>query len=313
MQPGTRRLFVLVSLAVFFTLGGALPFAMVCFVLLVAQFRLAGEHAKARGVILLASLAAAVVLGSPAAGLACGASAASGLPVAWLVERRWTFGWRLAAVSVVAFAAVAAYMLVGWQSLRHEMTIFLNARIAEWEASEISNEQVVEFVRWWDVNYAYLGFGSVFGSVVLLVSFMLSVLDRWQQAPETRARRKPTGFQRMQVPDWAVWVAITVAALWFVEDRWPNPALRFVTWNAALGLTFVYWLNGFSILLYALSVFKASAFATAMVFVGFVLFSSFLPALVVFGLFDTWFGFRTRFWRLALPHGARHQADDPDR
>lgn len=313
MEPSAPRIIAFLSLAVFLTFAGAFPLALVCYVLLTAQLQLAGERNKTLGVILFAGFVAVALFGSALMGLVHSGAAAAGILVARLIERRWSFGWRLTVVSALAFLLVAGVMLAGWETLRHEMTIFINARIAELEASDVSSEQVIEFGRWWDVNYAYLGIGSAFGSVLLLVAFMLSVLDRWQQPLAMRARRKPTGFQRMQIPDWVVWVAIAVAALWFVDSYWPNDALRFVTWNTALGLAFLYWLNGYSILLYSLSVFKASAFATFMVFSGFVLFSSFLPGLVVFGLFDTWFGFRTRFWRIALPRGTRYRVDDPDR
>jgi len=312
MQPGTQRFFVLFPLAIFLMLAGALPLAMLCFVLLAAQHWLAGEPPRAWGVVLLSGAVSGVLLGSLSVAVVLAATAASGIPIAMLLQRGWPYGRRLALVSAIVFALAGGVMALNWQALQTDMTVFINKRIAEMAENDVSNEQVVELSKWWNVNYAYLGPGSVFGSVLFTCAFLLSVLDRWQRKPEDATRRKPTGFQRMRTPDWVVWIAIAVALLWFAEQRWPNEALRAVTWNTALGLLFVYWLNGFSILLYALSVFKASAFATFMVFAGFILFGSMLPALSVLGLFDTWYDFRMRCRRFKLFRHLSYRAGNRD-
>lgn len=312
MQPGVTRALVLFPLAFFMVLVGAHPLAIVCYALLTAQYWLEGERRKAAGVTLAAGAVAGVLLGSLSLALVHAAMAAGGILVAELVWRGWPFGRRLALVSGLAYAGVALGMLANWQQLRRDMTVFINARIDEMAAGNASNAQVIEFAKWWDVNYSYLGPGSVFGSVLLLSAFTLCVLDRWRRDPEAIAKRRPSEFQRMKVPDWVVWVVIVVALLWFADQRWPNDALRAATWNTAIGLTFVYWLNGFSILLYALSVFKATALAMFLVFSGLILFNSMLPILGVFGLFDTWYNFRTRFRRLALLRRLSYRPDGRD-
>lgn len=312
IQPGMQRFLVLFPLALIMMQGGAYPIAIVCFVLLTAHYWFAGETRKALGVSLLAGATGGVLLVSPLDAVATWLFALSGIPLAVMMARGWPYGRRLAVVCGVAFTAMAGYMVANWAAYRHETTVFMNARIAEWTQANAVDDTVVEAMKWSDVNLVYVVFGIMFGSVLLLSAFVLCVLDRWHRKPEAVAKRKPTGFQRMQVPDWVVWFAIAVALLWFAEDRWPNNLLRIATWNAAIGLTFVYWLNGLSILLYALSVLKASTLAVLMVFSGFIVFQGLLPMLGVFGLFDTWYDFRMRFRRLALLRGLSYRAGGRD-
>jgi len=320
MQSGVKRFLVWLPLAFFLVLARldpvmlatCIPLTAGCCALFAARYWLADERGKAWKMVPFLGVITGLVLGSATAGVIHGIAAASGVPLAIMLQRRWPYGWRLALVSALVFSLVGGVMLANWRDVRAFVTQLSNARINEMAENGISADQTVEFMKWWDVNYAFLGPGSVFGTVLFLSAFLLSVLDRWQRAPEAAAKRKPTGFQRMQLPDWAVWIAIVVALLWFAEQRWPNEVLRALTWNSAIGLVFVYWLNGYSILLYALTVFKASAFATFMVFSGFVLFSGMLPALSVLGLFDTWYDFRMRCRRLALFRHLSYRANNRD-
>jgi hypothetical protein len=308
MLAGVQRFLVLATLVVVVLLARLHPVMLACCLpltstycaLIAARIWFAGDRARAWAVVPLAGLLSGLALASLPAALIHAIAAAGGLALAALLRRGWSFGWCLALASTVVFAAVAAQMIVGWSDVRAFVTVMSNARISQLADSGVPDDGSLDFLRWWDLNYVYIGFGFAFGSVLLMSTFLLSVLDRFRRDPEAIAKRKPTGFQRMQVPDWAVWIAIMLAVMWFAEQRWPNEALRIVTWNAAIGLSFVYWLNGFSILLYALSVFKATVFGTFMVFTVFMLFSSLLPALSVFGFFDTWYDFRTRFRRLAI-------------
>lgn len=307
-----QQLALLLPLAFLFLLAGALPLSALCCVLITAQYGLAGEPRKAAGVAALSGAAVALLLGSLPLGIVHAALASGGILVAALMRRGWSFGARLALVTGLLFVTSALFTLANWDTWRHGLTVFINARIAEMNASEVSNDQAVEFAKWWDVNSQNLAFGSLFGTILYLSAFTLSVLDRGQQPPDARLKRRPTGFQRMRVPDWVVWAAIAAAALWFADQRWPNDVLRAVAWNLAIGLSFLYWLNGFSILLYALSIFKASALAVLLVFAGFVLFSSLLPALTVMGFFDTWYEFRMRFRRAALLRRISQRSADQD-
>lgn len=311
MKPGVQRSMVLLILAFLFMATSAHPLAIVCYVLLSALYRLSGEVKKAAGVVLWAALAALIVMNSFMLALAYAAGAGMGIVLALTVERRWSYGWQLTLATGAGFSAMAGLMLATWDSLRHETTIFFNARIAEFEAQEHVNTQWIEVFRWWDLHYESVALGSSFASILILAAITLCLLERWQRDPETRARRKPTGFQRMRLPDWLVWIAILAALLWFAEDRWPNPALRAVVWNTALGLVSLYWLNGMSILLYATTVFKATAFGMFMVFSGLVVFQL-MPILGIFGLFDTWYDFRMRLRRFAILRTVSARPDDQD-
>ena len=311
MKPGVRRYVMLFVLAFLFMAASALPLAIVCYVLLGALYELSGERKKAAGVALWAAVSGLLVMNSFVLALALAAGAGMGIVLALAIQRNWSYGWQLTLAAGTGFGAMAGLMLVTWETLRHDTTIFFNKRIEELQAQENVNAQWVEMFRWWDLNYKYVALGSAFGSILVLAAITLCLLERWQRDPETRARRKPTGFQKMHVPDWAVWIAIAVALMWFADGYWPNTALRAVAWNTALGLLSVYWLNGVSILLYAITVFKATAFGTFMVFSGMMLFGLW-PMLGIFGLFDTWYDFRMRFRRLAMLRHVSYRPDDQD-
>lgn len=312
MKPSVRRSVGLFCLAFIFTAGSAFPLAIVCYALLAAGYRLSGDSRKALGVALWAALSAFALLNSFVAALALAAGAVMGLVLAAVSERRWSYGWQLTLAAGAGFAALCAPLLADWNGARHEATIFFNARIDEFQAMENVNAQWIDMFRWWDLHYNYVVLGSSFGSVLILAAFTICVLDRWQRDPEAAARRKPTGFQRMRVPDWVVWIAIAAALMWFVDVYYrENPVLRAISWNMALGLLGVYLLNGVSIMLYALTVFKASAFTGFMVMSGIMLFGMW-PMLGIFGLFDTWYDFRMRFRRIAMLRRVMTRPDDND-
>ncbi len=300
----------LLVLGLLLMLAGAVPLAAVCFIVLSARHWLAGERRKAWGVSLLAGVTATVMMFSPAQGVFYLAASSMGCLLGVLMERNWSFGRRFAALSSLASGLVAVVMAATWQQLRKDTTVFMNARIAEFEAQGDASEQWLEMFRWYDVNYAYIGFGSVVASVLLLVAFMLCVIDRSQRSLSAKPRRT-TGFQRMRLPDWMVWVAIAVALLWMADHRWPNELLRVISWNAAIILTCVYWLNGLAILLYALTILKATTLASFVILSGMILFGL-MHLLGLVGLFDTWCNFRIRLRRVAMLRNVAYRPEDPD-
>jgi hypothetical protein len=312
MKPGVQRSMGLFFLAFLFTAASAYPLAIVCYALLGATYRLSGDVKKALGVALWAAVSALIILNSFVVALALAAGAAMGIILAEAIERRWSYGWQLTLAAGVGYSAMAVPMLLTWSEARHDVTIFINARIAEFEAMENVNTQWVEIFRWYDLHYENVAFGSSFGSVLIVSAITLCLLERWQRDPETQARRKPTGFQRMRLPDWVVWIAIAAALMWFVDVYYrPDPVLRAISWNTALALVGIYLLNGVSILLFAMTVFKASAFAGFMVMSGVLLFGMW-PVLGIFGLFDTWYDFRMRFRRIAMLRRVSYRPDDHD-
>ncbi len=312
MKPGVQRSMGLFFLALLFMAASAYPLAIVCYALLGATYRLSGDVKKALGVALWAAVSALIVVNSFMVALALAAGATMGIVLAEAIERRWSYGWQLTLAAGAGFAAMVVPMLLTWSKARHDVTIFINARIAEFEAMENVNSQWIEIFRWYDLHYENVVFGSTFASVLILSAITISLLERWQRDPESRTRRKPTGFQRMRVADWVVWVAIAAALMWFVDvDFRESPVLRAVSWNTALALLGIYVLNGVSILFYALTIFKASAFAGFMVMTGIMLFGMW-PVLGILGLFDTWYDFRMRFRRIAMLRRISYRPDDHD-
>lgn len=310
-RPDLRRAAAFLALATLFMALGLAPLAIACFMVLVARLRLAGEVKLAGGAVALAAALPVILLNSFMVALACAAGAAMGFGVAFAIERQWSFGRQLALVAGTGFAAMAGAMLSAWQALRHNNTIFINARIAELNAQEGDFTAWIEMLKWSDLNYDNVALGSAFGSILIVSAVALALVERTRRSPEEIQRRRPSGFQRMRVPDWMVWFAIAAALIWLADFRWPHPALRAISWNAAIALNCLYWLNGVSILLYALTVFKASFLGLFMVLSGLFVFGLW-PLLGVFGLFDTWYDFRMRFRRLAMLRRVAFRPDDRD-
>lgn len=297
---GLMQVLPLFLAGLFLMILGMFPLACMCFAVIAARHWLAGERPRAFGVAAVVGAIALILLGSVVASAVFGAVTLLGCLAGALVERRWSYGWQLSVLAPAAFVFAAGFVI----SVRHEVTIMLNARIDEWKGQPGFDENMLDMFRWYDLNFAYLGMGMTFASVLFASAMVLSVLERGYTT-----RRKTTGFQRMRLPDWLVWVAIAVALLWLVDSRWHHEALRMVSWNAAVALSAVYWLNGFSILLYALAVFNATFLTSVLVITGMFLFGI-MHVLGLAGLFDTWFDFRVRIRRLATRWQSRLGQDD---
>jgi hypothetical protein len=308
IQPGPKWHFLLFIPGLFFLTLSIYPLAAVFHVLLAARHWSLGERRKAWGIVAMCAVLAALLVSSIGAGVAYGLSVSLGCLTGVLAERRWSFGWRLTALTGVAFAGISLVFLAMWQTFRHLYTIGSNAMVAEMAKSESANEQALELLRWSDLNYTYVLPGFGFGMVLVASATVLNVADRWPQHLAEAPTRRATGFQRMRLPDWLVWVAIAAALLWFAERQWPNEMLRVVTWNSAIALAWIYGLNGFSILLYALTAMKATALASVVVVSGVLMFLMHFLGLV--GLFDTWYDFRHRFRRLAMLRRVVHWSRD---
>jgi hypothetical protein len=227
--------------------------------------------------------------------------------------RRWRFGVCVATVTLAIFALASANVVLHWEEAHKVASIWINARIADFEqvpagASAPNQQAVIDTFRWFDTHWAYMNLGMLFGFVLLAATVLVALVGRRLERMGVEAG--PTGrFRTMRAPEWLVWFAIALALLWFADQRWPNDMLRMVAWNGAIGMAFLYGLNGFSILLYALAAFKVGPFVYYAVLFG-VLFLNAYPAVCAVGFFDTWWDFRQRIEQAI--EARRRNADSGD-
>ncbi len=225
--------------------------------------------------------------------------ALTGVGIGVVLIRRWSYGWCVTWLSLMLTGLMAAGMLSDWEASRKNLALLLS----EWErqinaaAKETGNtayDAMNEMVSWLDVNWEFIFLGLLFGWVLLGTTFLVGVLSRILRLRGVLAGPK-NSFISMRTSEWLVWAAIGIAVLWFIERQLSLPWLRMITWNAGIALVFVYWLNGFSILLYSMIAVRVRLllFVMAVTFV-FVALSTTAPVLVMLGLFDTWWDVRLR-------------------
>jgi hypothetical protein len=228
--------------------------------------------------------------------------AAMGLPIGLGTSHGWTYGRVVVATTAAFSVLVGAYLAVCWDSFNRIIdsmiawfTEQLNLQAAEM-GQELVDEQIAG-LRWFGENKFALAVGIEFAVYLMLTCVLVSataaLLRRWHADPG------PIGsFRDMRPPDWLVWTGIVTAALWYAEHRYGGIELRFVTWNVAIGLSSIYFLNGCAVFVYGLSVLAPGLFLLVLLVFMFVM-SGLYPALSMIGLFDTWANFRLRMDRLA--------------
>lgn len=228
--------------------------------------------------------------------------ASMGLPIGLGTSRGWSYG-RVVVMTIGAFSVlVGAYLAACWGSFNRiiDRMIAWFAEQLNLQAAEMGQELVDEQIaglRWFGENKFALAVGIEFAVYLMLtcilVSITVAILRRWFADPG------PVGsFRDMRPPDWLVWAGIVTALLWYVEHQYGGLELRFLTWNVAVGLSSIYFLNGCAVFVYGLSVLAPGLFLLVLLVFMFVM-SGLYPALSMIGLFDTWANFRVRMDRLA--------------
>jgi hypothetical protein len=300
------RAFVLIWGSIFFVTGGCaasglhLP-AMMLYPVPVALYWVSGQYRRALALVGAAGLAGLLGAVSLVVAVFYVLAAELGVLMGIALTRRWALGQSIVVVTAAIYLFTAGNLVVNWRANREWWTINSNARIAEWQSAVESTPgapetAMIEIVRWYDVNWPYLVLGMLFGLVLLGSTAVMTWLTHFLRRRGYAVA--PDRFRNVRAPEWLVWLAIMTALFWFVDRRWPNEALRIVTWNSACGLAFIYWLNGLSILVYAIGAFKIPPMISVSVLL--VLFWLGLhPMLLAPGLFDTWWNFRHRFDVLA--------------
>ena len=307
-------LFCLASVAVLLNM---VPLAMALFPLPVACHWARGDRGKSAGLAACAVLCGTLWLLFPGL-LAFGLAACLGIAIGvW--APRLSFGWGVTALTLTVFAALAGVLFAEWPSLPRLMDAF----IAAWtgylgEAAKQDKITVemqtagVEAMQWYGAHWREVIIGIYFSAALFFAAATMSLLGRWLALAHARTGTGPVlrgSFRTMRVSEWLVWAAIAAVLPAMAEHRWPNDALRMISWNACIGLAAVYWLNGFSIL-----VFFAAAMRLNPLLAGagvFLIFWLMMHPMVVFtGLFDTWWDFRRRI-REAIAAREANRQDGP--
>lgn len=300
--------------AMLFGLLGFHELAIILFPLPVAIYWTQGQFWRSLGLVAGAGLCGLLSAGSPRAAGIYVLAAGIGTIMGIVVRRGWPFGWCVAGTTTAGCAFFAAAIGPNAAGAGEDWSVFLNSLANKYEqasgGSGAAAELYANWVRWFEAHLPYVGPGALFGMILLGATAGVALLARSLRLRGLSGGPRGT-FGGMRVPEWLIWLAIGAAGLYFIDRRWPNEVLRAVAWNTALGLSFVYWLNGFSILIYGLVVFKVQpAVGFALVMAVFVL--SMHPFMSAVGLFDTWWNVRRRFDAIVAARNAQGPPDHGD-
>lgn len=247
----------------------------------------------ALGLVACAMLSAALSGGTVSGWLFYGLVAAVGIPLGLGIARHWTYGWTVTAAAAIACLATIGHIVVNWEEWkagsRAVYDAFITQQLTSQSAGSATAESMVQFLKAAQAHWPEVGLGVLAWFVLLEVCVALSVTSAWM-----RRQFGPNGlrgsFREMRPSEWLVWGAIATAVLWYIDSRWSLPALRVISWNTAIGLAAIYWLNGLSILAYAIGALRPHAAAYIALMLLLVPFWFYMLCFV--GLFDTWANFR---------------------
>jgi hypothetical protein len=253
-----------------------------------------------------AAIACAVALGAfvtlrVQAGAFYGLFMLAGVALGYGLRREWPFGVLVATVTAWAFGVFAAFVafLLTWEGWKRQAAASYEQLAAQMrETTEIGPDQqrALDVFRWLLIDHwGDVSLGLMVASLLVCAALATGLTAAWLRLRHGLPGPRTT-FARMRPPEWLVWPAILCAVLWFVEQRVPNGLLQAFTWNAGIGLAAIYWLNGLSLVVYAVrrlqpNVFIVIALVLLMMYAGVWL-------LGFFGLFDTWWAFRAKVDRL---------------
>lgn len=290
-------------------------FSMVAFPSAVGLYWARGKGAQSLGLILCAVLVALVSAGSWHTMTYYALVAALGVIIGAGAARHWRYGWIVVAATCCGYLVVAGQAVVFSESLQAHARSALDMLAAQFsvktEAVDGSRQELLlSQVVWFRDHLADVGLGIMFWPVLAGACASLSlVTGMLRRAGDAAAPRG--SFGEMRTTEWLVWAAILLAASWFVERSWPNAVQRLITWNAAVALAAVYWINGISILAYGFHMLHPTwvvCFAVGMVLFLFGMH----PVLCFVGLFDTWSNFRKVVDKVAAARKRASGSTDDD-
>jgi hypothetical protein len=291
-------LFILVPLTILCVAGGFPLPAMLLFPAPVAYCWMLGRRDVSVILTISAFVVPTLIDNNWALGAVFVLIALSGMLLAIRMQRNMSLGTSIFAVSVFVFLVVTALTLLTWPAAYTEWQTALDVyknKIESLPNSE-STEIQIALLSWLEPNWLFVSFGMNFALILLVTTASNAALYRKLMfrglvAPENYQ------FSRMRVPEQLVWIPIALAGLWFLDSKWPNDVVRLLTWNGAIAMAVVYWINGLSIVVYLIQTFQVKPF---LVFVFFMLALTlnFHHVFAVVGFFDTWLDIRMRIRRI---------------
>lgn len=261
----------------------------------------------------LAGLAGLVGTASPATGLIYLLMASLGVLLGLGFLRGWSYTRCVALLAGSAFLGAAASAAAQWSALRQASRAWMSGQMSSIEkAGQEDNTAattLVEASQWFSNHWDSLALGFLFGGMLLFSCVAVSVATAWLRRRGTRVLAQREGVGTFRPGDWLVWAVITAAVLWMIDNQWPQDVLRMLSWNAAVGLAFVYWLNGFACLIFAMNTLRVHPLMYVTV-IFLVLMLSVHSLLCLFGLFDTWLDFRLKTLKAVEARRLRESSDD---
>ncbi|MCA1901430.1 MAG: hypothetical protein LDL53_04325 [Candidatus Hydrogenedens sp.] len=223
-----------------------------------------------------------------------------------LALRRYSWAHCLILTTGVIFLLFTCVTMLFWQELRKDISISVNARIAE--INNLSKEQAdsmppssttfIEGLKYLDYHWEDFHLGLMFGQSLLLSLIILGlIIARLRTFPcedGLNCWENPNlgTFAQIRPTDYLVWLAILSAIVIIYDQHYGIGEIpRIIVRNLAVGLSFVYWLNGLSILVFCASLFQWNIVITLIIVV-FVFGIWGFPLLATVGFFDTWWEFR---------------------
>ncbi len=270
---------------------------------------------EGRAVGMLAAAALAVWLGgaAPTGVVLYTLLASVGVPLGLGVSRHWTYGRTVSLVAALVYAVLLTAFLLKWadwltQSQYAWDLLRDQLKSASSEANSESAAAMIALTEWMKDHWAFVGLGLWLWPTLIASCFGVSLVS-------ARARRLlrlegvRSSFREMRTSEWLIWAAIASALMCFADFRWPDLGLRVVSWNAAVALAAIYWLNGLSVFAFALDMLKAHLLLFMSLIFLFV-WAMPHPLLCAVGMFDTWADFRGRMRAIAAAQKQREESDD---
>lgn len=313
--PGRERLeYGLAVSGVFGSLALMPPIGAFVAPMALAVYLARGRFRAGMGLLATAACAGFLAYGGAFAGagsavIACGLGIPIGIGIAL-----WQSYGRVVALATLVFFAVDCAVLAGrWQEMdqffkdeNEKATAILEGPDPE-EITLSGGEVWLGALQWLFGHWTHIFLGLAFTGQLIMACLLVSLTRWWIGRRDSDRPEMPGSFGTMRPPEWLVWFVIATAFLWFADWRWPSEALRVVSWNVALGLTGIYWLNGLSVLVYGLRAWKPHPLVVVAIVLALLLLNL-VYLLSIAGLFDTWGNFRKKFDKMVA---ARNMHDHP--